>query len=643
MILLRSLLAALIHGIALSGLIPLAPHLERLPLLLVAIAFLWGVMAERSGRWMGGKSATILAMAGAAWYLSQVSRHNLATPMVSIAVLLMAVRFVTAKSPRNYLQIIAISLFCLAASSLYGLSPGFLAYLMAQLLLTPPALVLLTFLGRDPEIRIAKSDLGPLLRTSLAIPLGTVPLMIFFFFILPRTQFPLWNILASTGSERAGVSDTLQPGDKSSVSTGRGVVFRATMEKLPPGALYWRCMVLNSYDGRSWKRITPPSESVPLPTSGLTEQTIFLEPGQTIFYPGLDLPVQLGTVRGTRSADNLFQPYSRGGTRLKYRMHSALELPPQMRQKMKIDRGFYTSLPDGLPPRLVQSGRELSRGAATDLEKIERLEKLFLGSRLQYGTSGLPTGAGAMEDFLFTTKKGHCELFASTFALLLRLSGVPARLVGGYLGGEYSSVGGYYLVTEGRAHVWVEAWIDGSGWQRIDPSRLTEGFAEVAERGGRSLQSPLAAYIDALNYYWNSAVINYDLEKQFSLATSAGSNLRQLTLPRVKMRELIPYASAALIIFGVIMLLRRPRLSAEERIILRLRRLLRKRYGVEISPGCGLQSAIAPLKEAELDRFAEIYSAVVYRDCTLSDGELKELRAILAGLEKKEKGGTDEG
>ena len=635
MIHLRTILDILVYGVALSGLLPLAPHLERLPLVVVITAFCWGLFADRNSAWLEGRIATLLAIVGASWYLLQINRQNLTAPMVSIAVLLLAVRFVTAKSHRNYLQIMALALFCLASASLYGLSPNFLAFLLVQLLLATLALVFLTFYQRNPGFSIQRGDLGPLLKTALAIPLATVPLMVFFFFILPRTQFPLWDLLARGGSESSGVSDTLQPGDKSSVSTVGGVVFRATMEKLPPDSLYWRCMVLNSFDGRSWKRLPPPGGDTPLHQgTELTEQTIFLEPGPTPFYPGLDMPIQLGIIRGSKTADNLFQPYYRGGTRLKYRMQSAL-VPGPHRRTMKLDRRFYTSLPEQVPARLTQVGRELGRRHRSDREKVDGLEKLFLDARLNYSTTGLPTGDGAMEDFLFRTKKGHCELFASTFALLLRLAGVPSRLVGGYLGGEYSDVGGYYLVTSGRAHIWVEAWLEGSGWVRIDPSRLTETFAEVTERSGRSLQSRFAVYIDAFNYYWNSAVINYDLERQVSLVTTAGTNLKQLSLPEIQAKTVFSVLGVAAVALGVILLARRKPLSSEEKILRRFRRLLRSRYRMEIPAGSGLQSAVAPLGEPELERFVEIYSAAVYHDCPLSDEELRELKGILTNLEKK--------
>lgn len=629
------ILSILVYGVALSGILPLTPYLERLPLLLLSAAFIAGIALDRRASWLGSRWATILSIACSAWYLLQVNRHNLAAPMVSLAAALLAIRFVTEKSHRNYLQIIALSLFCLAASSLYGLSPYFLLFLLLQLFLVTLSLVFLTFYQQDPKFFIPRKALAPLLKTAISIPLVTIPLIFFFFLILPRTQLPLWNIMARSGSERAGVSENLQPGDKAAISLGNGSVFRAAMEKVPQERLYWRCMILNSFNGKSWQRVAPPAETLPSPVSEVVEQIIFLEPGRTPSYPGLDIPLQVTGIRSGRTPDNLFQPYQRGGVRLKYRVHSTLKQNVKLPEKMKVDRKFYTALPQGIPAGLLKTGKDLAQGGGNDSTKIERLEKLFLDSHLNYGTTGLPTGSGAMEDFLFRSRKGHCELFASTFALLLRIAGVPSRLVGGYLGGEYSDIGGYYLVTEERAHVWVEAWVEGSGWISIDPSRLTENFGEIAGKSGKSFKNRIAVYLDAMSYYWNSIVINYDLESQVSLAMAAGAGIKQFQVPRPSLSSILAWAATALLIAVALLLARKKRVSNEERILKRLEKLLRKRYGVGLSPAAGLLSTIAPLHEPELNRFVEIYSAAVYHDCPLSNEELVELRKILAGLEKR--------
>lgn len=72
-------------------------------------------------------------------------------------------------------------------------------------------------------------------------------------------------------------------------------------------------------------------------------------------------------------------------------------------------------------------------------------------------------------DFLFSGKQGHCEYFASAFALLSRVLGIPARVIGGYRVFEKNPLGDYWIVRERNAHTWVELWIDG-GWQTWDPT-----------------------------------------------------------------------------------------------------------------------------------------------------------------------------
>src|SRR6185369_3467324 len=148
-------------------------------------------------------------------------------------------------------------------------------------------------------------------------------------------------------------------------------------------------------------------------------------------------------------------------------------------QRKSINRQFYLQLPDRLPSRVMSLVSEIVRTGKDDQARVEFLESYFRNGGYRYSTKDLATGDRALEQFLFEKKQGHCEFFASSFALLLRAAGVPCRLVGGYLGGEYNELGGYYLITNDKAHVWVEAFIEGSGWMRIDPSSFAANAGEV--------------------------------------------------------------------------------------------------------------------------------------------------------------------
>ena len=128
--------------------------------------------------------------------------------------------------------------------------------------------------------------------------------------------------------------------------------------------------------------------------------------------------------------------------------------------------------------------------------------------------------------FLFRTKAGHCEFFATALAVLLRASGVPTRNVTGFLGGRYNGYGDYYAVRQGDAHSWVEAWLgDEEGWITLDPTPPIRG--ELGPQEGAL--SGLDALFDALRTRWTTRVVGYDLESQVSLFRSVARFLRGLS------------------------------------------------------------------------------------------------------------------
>jgi transglutaminase-like putative cysteine protease len=157
---------------------------------------------------------------------------------------------------------------------------------------------------------------------------------------------------------------------------------------------------------------------------------------------------------------------------------------------------------------------------------VELLEAYFRTNKFRYSMHGLPTGPNALEQFLFEKRQGNCEFFASSFALVLRAAGVPARLVAGYLGGDYNEMPPPYLVSEDMAHVWVEAFIPGRGWVRIDPSGLALNAGVFWNKPKRhDWLTTLRQTLDSLDYSWNRAVITYDLERQVEAARSIGKRL----------------------------------------------------------------------------------------------------------------------
>jgi hypothetical protein len=188
-------------------------------------------------------------------------------------------------------------------------------------------------------------------------------------------------------------------------------------------------------------------------------------------------------------------------------------------------------------------------------------------------------------------------------------------------------MGGYYLVTEDMAHVWVEAFVEGRGWVSIDPTSWSIGFAR---NDGAARQ--LRMYLDALGFYWNKAVITYDLEKQIKLVRTAGSKARNLRMPALQWRPLIRYAVALLPLAALLALyLSRPR-SREERVLKSFLRAVRRRHPAAFRQEYGLFELAEKVGDPQLHEFAGIYGGAVYRDQRLQPDELARLKEIIRSL-----------
>ena len=631
MVSIRNLTAILTYSIALCGVIPLFPWLATVPRLILVLGFLSGFWQERRGDWRikpwMQNSAIIPVFL---YYAVQFSRSNPVQPVVSLLAIMLAVRLSGEKTVRHSQQIQALSLFCMASSSLFDLSPIFLLYLGVMLLLVALTLVLLTFQDQESTLMLSKLELRKVLLAGCLMPLMSVPLLLFFFPVLPRTQMPLWNFLAAPTVRSSGFSEKVEPGVQSSVGESRTLAFRAELTRLPQQQLYWRGTVFNRMQGQRWIRSEAVPVEQPLFTGQHVEQTIYLEPAAFRVLVALDRPVSVSLPRLKNSSDGVFEYQGAAGKRLNYTARS--ESKGTVAINRLINRPFYLTLPGGISPDVNKLAEEIRRRGANDRERLELLEAHFRNGGYRYSLRDLPTGDRALEQFLFETKQGHCEFFASAFAVLLRASGVPCRLVGGYVGGEYNDLGGYYLVTEDKAHVWVEVFIEGSGWVRIDPSSFATNAGDVwGGEKSRSLMLKLRLTFDYLNYKWNQSVISYDFERQFEFARRAGKKWQGLD-PEKMMRKTIPYVAVLLFLGSLLFVVRRSSLfvKREERILRRFILRVERDCGIGIQQGqVGLIEISDKIGSERATEFVGIYAGAVYRDRRLTDEEYLRLQQIL--------------
>ncbi|OGU09453.1 MAG: transglutaminase [Geobacteraceae bacterium GWC2_58_44] len=623
MVRIKGVLGALTVCIALIGYLPLQPYLDPLARWFFPASLALGLYLQMRNTVLPGRLLTPLSILVFLYFASGFTMDSMIVVTADLLVVFLGIRMLGERSGRNYLQVFALSLFCLAASSLYNLSALFLVYLLLLLLLLAVSLVVLTFHSHDPEIALARPELKKVLCVSGLMPVASLPILLFLFVLLPRTQYPLWDYVNRSAPKVTGFSETVNPGGSASQAEVKSVVLRAICSKVPDQMLYWRGIVLNGFRDNAWVRLPAPQEKSLRAEPGLSvQQEIYPEPSGNPYLLALNIPRTFTGLRHSESADTVFTVHRPLENRTKYQVQSVLSGAIQV--KGGVDRDFYLALPRTVSDRLRAKGRDLARPGLGVEQKLELAEQFFRDQRLGYATAGLPVGPDPIDAFLFVTKRGNCEFFASSFATLLRLAGVPARLVGGYRGGSYNEMGGYYLVTEDMAHVWVEAYVEGRGWVSIDPSAWSTGFAR-REGAGRKLRM----YVDALGFYWNKAVITYDLEKQISLVRSAGGRARNLRFPERIWRALVVPALALLPLAALLALyLRRPR-SAEERVLKRFLRAARRRYPAAFREQSGLFELAESLGDPHVKEFAGIYGAAVYRDQRLKPDELLRLKEII--------------
>lgn len=630
------LLTLLSHGIPLLPWLLLAPVLPLPGTVAVPAGIAGSLLTRTLGK---APSPAILTTASLFLSIAALSRVTHADPVTPLAVmlqLLLGIRLLGEKSGRTTLQIAALSILSLAVASVWELGIRYLLVSLVTLTLSGATIVLVTMRqefppeGAMPTVR--------LLRAALFIPAAALPVAFILFPILPRTQHPLWNILPAAGGSRSGTADRVEPGRSETVQDDPGVAFRAETDPLPPERLYWRVTVFNTFDGVTWRRDPEPPAEDPRGGGARTGQRILTPFTPSAPLPTLDPPLSVSLPRVRKSPDLVFLPSGIRKPLLRYEAASSERLegrPVDIRRFVP----FYTELPS-IDRRFMEAAREISRDGAGSTVRLRRIEELFQRRSLRYGTTQLAGGSDPAAAFFFDGGVGNCEHFASSFAIIARASGIPARLVGGYLGGDFNPILSYYLVRGSHAHVWVEVWLEGEGWRRIDPTQYARPFREERKKREESLSTRIAALADSIDYWWSQDVLTYDLARQIQTLSSIGRTLSPARLD--PWRLALPATILAPLVMIVVAWRRGAfrRQDRPRRLIRRLDRLMARRGHPPREPSEGVREYAERIGEPLLAEFATLYGEGVYREGSIDD---RRYALLLELVKRMESGGPGEG
>lgn len=546
---------------------------------------------------------------------------------------LLLVKLFEEKQFRDYMQIIAITLFLMAASSLYSLSMWFLVYIFIALFLIIIQIVLLTFYIEDQQVVVKKEDYQRLILTSLPMPVIAIPVAIFIFFILPRTDYPLFNKLNKQQSSTVGFSDEVELGSVSSIQQNNSVAFRVQMDEIAAKDLYWRGIVLDTYEDQIWKASDNIKKSDHFPVSELStygsdqklQYEVFMEPNGDRYLYSLDLPVRFEGLRYRRKGGFVFTVRHPIFKRTRYTGFSVVDASIEDPDDNILR---YRQLPNQ-SSAIVQLADSLKGESAEQTAK--QTLAYFLDDTFTYATSGLTVSDTPLETFLFESKLGNCEFYASAFAVLLRQNDIPARLVGGFRGGHYNETLGYYKVPSNNAHVWVEVWIDGV-WKRYDP---TPADLNVFMRPvGTDLKTMVTQFSDAMTYYWNTLVITYDFAKQVDIARGIGDRLKKL-LDGWWIAVMVAGFGGIYVLFRFLPPIHFRKKGQEERLIYQFEQVLATE-GWERKEGEGLEMLVRKVTDKEVSsvamEFVNCFHSSYYTDKPLTETDIKRFQYLLDKL-----------
>lgn len=514
--------------------VALTPHILRLPLWIIAwVLGFWGYalgIARRGWLTPTGRIRQMMTVCGAVGGLATYGFAFDLDAGVGLLTLMVGLKPLEIRNHRDRMMTLFLSHFLVITNLFYSSALGMTLYLAVSVFVTTAVLI---------RINHAGGSFAQSLRAAARIMAVALPLTLSLFLFFPRMYGGLWGAPRLTAG-KIGFTDRLTPGSVSELAQDSAIAFRVQFEgKIPAqNQLYWRGIVFKHFDGQTW---TPGGSSLryrlPLPDTEPVAYAVTLEPHRQRWLFALDRPFE--SSRQTRIfADGTLRTWRKVNALMRYevvshtRYHTGAFLAEDQANR-------------GLPPEGNPEARALARQwavtAKTPADVVKRALAFFRQNPFVYTLLAPPTGREIIDDFLFRTRRGYCEHYASALAFLMRAAGVPARIVGGYLGGEKNPYADYLIVRQADAHAWVEVWLPETGWTRVDPTavvvpdRIARGMAAALALDERqalqthSYLGPLADTwkkirfgYDLANTHWNRWVIIYSRSQQRAFFTGLG-------------------------------------------------------------------------------------------------------------------------
>lgn len=564
---------------------------------------------------------------------------------VSLLAVMLSLKLIECYRIRDARLVVCFSLFLCATQFLFAQGILMPVYAAATVVLAVVALTQLqraeawAAAGAPPRVKASLlSELSFSFRLlALAIPVGLA-----FFILFPRLASPLWGIPESTLDSKSGLSDSMSPGSIQSLFMDDSPAFRVEFSGEVPNAeqLYWRGPVLWRFDGRTWKGgfygTNIDARAVPQAGQRNWVYTVQLEPNERNWLFALDYPASVPPdVRLTMD----FQLIRRKPViqLIQYGITSNPDFvdTPKLSEPLQFRA---LDLPENSSPRTRRLVEQWRRETPEDAAFVRRVLEYFNQEPFHYSLEAPLLGNQPVDEFLFETRTGFCEHYASAFAVMMRLAGIPARIVTGYQGGWFNKLGKYVLVRQSDAHAWTEIWYPQRGWTRVDPTAAVSPL-RVQQGSLGALNAPrhlldyswlrgLRNSVDIVQQRWNDWVIEYGANRQARLFAPLGMDHMSPAMLVGVLFLVISVFSA--IIFPIVLRIRGPGQKDPVQQVWRkfLKRLEKAGFSTLPSDGAIELAAAAALKlPADSDaifRVARLYTQTRYAPAAPPFADLKQ-------------------
>ena len=516
-----------VFAVCFCFLFSIAPHFRHLPLWVsgfVIVALAWRLLqnldrAPALSKWILAPLVLIGGISVFAEYWTVVGRDA----GLALLTVMASFKFLETRTHRDLLILIFLCYFLIATHFLF--SQSILTAVLMLITLIVITTTLITINQRDDNVPIVNR-----FKIAGRMVAMSIPLMLILFILVPRIPGPLWGITSEQRAGVTGLSNSMSPGKISNLIRSNDVAFRVEFKNEVPAQnkLYWRGPVMAMFNGRLWyqsKRETIDRLNI-LVLEEPVEYTVTLEANGERWLLALDIPTQL-IEESELTADYQLTSNEKINDLRRYTLKSRLNYQIGLQESAD-----YLKLSSNFPvrnnPQTIALGRELAHHYENPQDIVQHALAMFREQNFVYTLNPPLLPDNEVDRFLFESKRGFCENYAGSFALLMRTAGIPARVVTGYQGGEYNKVGNYLIVRQSDAHAWTEVWLKGRGWVRVDPTaavspdRIEQGLdaALSDEASGFRInnRNPLFGNLlygwDNLQHGWNDWVLDYDHRKQ---------------------------------------------------------------------------------------------------------------------------------